>query len=32
METFLMALGLIATAGVCFLLFVVEPRRKIYDL
>jgi hypothetical protein len=32
METFFMALGLIALAGVCFFLFVIEPRRKIYDL
>ncbi len=32
METFFIALALIALAGVCFLLFVIEPRRKIYDL
>jgi len=24
-------LGLVAMAGVCVFLFVIEPRRKIYD-
>jgi hypothetical protein len=32
METFYIALGLIGLAGVCVFLFVIEPRRKIYDL
>ena len=31
MEMFLIALALIAGTGVVFLLFVIEPRRKIYD-
>jgi hypothetical protein len=31
METFFIVLGVIALAGVCILLFVFEPRRKIYD-
>jgi hypothetical protein len=31
MEIFLIALALIAGTGVVFLLFVIEPRRKIYD-
>jgi hypothetical protein len=31
METFFIALALIGMSGVCFLLFIVEPRRKIYD-
>jgi hypothetical protein len=31
METFFIALALAALAGVCFFLFVIEPRRKIYD-
>jgi hypothetical protein len=31
METFLIALAIIAMAGVCIFLFVIEPRRKIYD-
>jgi hypothetical protein len=31
METFFIALGLTALAGVGFFLFVIEPRRKIYD-
>jgi hypothetical protein len=31
METFFIALALAGLAGVCFFLFVIEPRRKIYD-
>jgi hypothetical protein len=31
MEIFLIALAVIAGAGVAFFLFVIEPRRKIYD-
>jgi hypothetical protein len=31
MEAFLIALAVIAAAGIAFLLFVIEPRRKIYD-
>jgi hypothetical protein len=31
METLLIVLGLVAMAGVCVFLFVIEPRRKIYD-
>ena len=31
MEFFLMALAVIAATGVVFFLFVMEPRRKIYD-
>ena len=31
MEVFLIGLALIAGTGVAFLLFVIEPRRKIYD-
>ena len=31
MEVFLIGLALIAGAGIVFLLFVVEPRRTIYD-
>ena len=31
METFFIALAIVALAGVCFFLFVIEPRRKIYD-
>jgi len=31
METFYIALALAAMFGVCFFLFVIEPRRKIYD-
>lgn len=31
METFFIALGIVALAGVCVFLFVIEPRRKIYD-
>jgi len=31
METFLIGLAIVALASVCFFLFVVEPRRKIYD-
>jgi hypothetical protein len=31
METFLIVLALAALFGVCFFLFVIEPRRKIYD-
>jgi hypothetical protein len=32
MDTILIALGLMALAGVFIFLFVIEPRRKIYDL
>jgi hypothetical protein len=32
METFFIVLGVIALSGVCVFLFVIEPRRKIYDL
>jgi hypothetical protein len=31
METVLIALGVIAGAAIVFWLFVIEPRRKIYD-
>ena len=31
MELFLIGLALIAGTGIAFLLFVIEPRRKIYD-
>jgi hypothetical protein len=31
METFYIALGIIALAGVSVFLFIIEPRRKIYD-
>jgi hypothetical protein len=31
METFFIVLALAALAGVCIFLFVIEPRRKIYD-
>ena len=31
MEIFLIALLVIAATGVAFFLFVIEPRRKIYD-
>jgi hypothetical protein len=31
MEVFLIGLALVAGAGVVFLLFVIEPRRTIYD-
>jgi hypothetical protein len=31
METLLIVLGLAAMAGICVFLFVIEPRRKIYD-
>jgi hypothetical protein len=31
MDTFLIVLGVIAMVGVVFFLFVIEPRRKIYD-
>ena len=30
-EVFLIVLAAIAAAGVVFFLFVIEPRRKIYD-
>jgi hypothetical protein len=30
-ETLLIVLGLAAMAGICIFLFVLEPRRKIYD-
>jgi hypothetical protein len=32
METFFIGLAIIAMSGVCVWLFVIEPRRKIYDL
>jgi hypothetical protein len=31
METFLITLAVIGMSGGCFWLFVIEPRRKIYD-
>ena len=31
MEVFLIGLALVAGAGIAFFLFVIEPRRKIYD-
>jgi hypothetical protein len=31
MDTFLIVLGVIAMVGIVFFLFVIEPRRKIYD-
>ena len=31
MEMFFIVLAVIAGAGVVFFLFVIEPRRKIYD-
>jgi hypothetical protein len=31
MEAFLIVLAVIAAAGVVVFLFVIEPRRKIYD-
>ena len=31
METFLIALAVTAMAGIVFFLFILEPRRKIYD-
>jgi hypothetical protein len=31
MEAFLIVLAVIAAAGVVLFLFVIEPRRKIYD-
>ena len=31
MEVFLIGLALIAGTGVVFFLFVIEPRRKVYD-
>jgi hypothetical protein len=31
MEAFLIGLALLGLFGVCFFLFVIEPRRKIYD-
>ena len=32
METFFTTLAVIVLSGFCFWLFVIEPRRKIYDL
>ena len=32
MEPFFIALAVIALGGVCLFLFVIEPRRKIYDV
>jgi hypothetical protein len=31
MQTFYIVLALAAMFGVCFFLFIIEPRRKIYD-
>ena len=31
METFLIAIGVVVGVGVLVFLFVIEPRRKIYD-
>jgi hypothetical protein len=31
MEVFLIGLALVAGAGIVFFLFVIEPRRKVYD-
>ena len=31
METFLIALGVFVIAGAVVFLFIIEPRRKIYD-
>jgi hypothetical protein len=31
METFSIALAVIGMSGICFWLFIIEPRRKIYD-
>jgi hypothetical protein len=31
MDTFLIVLAIAAMAGICVFLFVIEPRRKIYD-
>jgi hypothetical protein len=31
METFFIVLAVAAMAGIAFFLFVIEPRRKIYD-
>ncbi len=31
MDTFLIVLAIIAAVGIVFFLFVIEPRRKIYD-
>ena len=31
MDTFLITLAVIAMSGICFWLFIIEPRRKIYD-
>jgi hypothetical protein len=31
METLAIVLGVVALAGVSFFLFILEPRRKIYD-
>jgi len=31
MEAFLIVVAVIAAAGAVFFLFVIEPRRKIYD-
>ena len=32
METFFIALAITVLSGLCICLFVLEPRRKIYDL
>jgi hypothetical protein len=32
METFFIALALIVLSGLCICLFILEPRRKIYDV
>jgi hypothetical protein len=31
METFFITIAVIALSGICFGLFIIEPRRKIYD-
>jgi hypothetical protein len=31
MELFLIGLALVAGTGIVFLLFVIEPRREVYD-
>jgi hypothetical protein len=31
METFFITLAVIAMSGICFWLFIIEPRRNIYD-
>jgi len=31
METFFITIAVIALSGICFWLFIIEPRRKVYD-